>query len=108
MKAISSTVNYRRSVMKHNKFCQSCSMPLSPELLGTEIDGTKSTDYCQFCYQDGKFTHTRYSLDDMISHLQNQMDHENLPEDIIESAIARLPHLKRWKKGPHQKLKPEI
>lgn len=89
--------------MKHNKFCQSCSMPLSAELLGSEPDGSKSSDYCKFCYENGEFTHPRYSLDEMISHLQDQMDGQNLPEDIIESAIARLPHLKRWEKGVFSK-----
>lgn len=85
--------------MNYNKFCQSCSMPLSEELLGTESNGIKNRDYCQFCYRDGKFTHPRYSLQEMITHLQDQMDQENLPQDIIESAISRLPGLKRWKKA---------
>jgi hypothetical protein len=84
--------------MKHEQFCQSCSMPLSEELLGTESDGSKSRDYCKFCYGNGKFSHPRYSLEEMICHLQDQMDQDDLPEDIIESAIERLPHLKRWKK----------
>ena len=91
--------------MKYEKFCQSCSMPLSEELLGTEKDGTKSSDYCQFCYRDGEFTHPRYSLDEMIAHLQDQMDVSDLPEDIIETAIARLPRLKRWNKSIPSKIK---
>ncbi len=28
------------------KFCQSCGMPLSPEVLGTEKDGSKNEEYC--------------------------------------------------------------
>lgn len=87
----------------HTKFCQSCSMPLSDELLGTESDGSKSSDYCQFCYTNGKFTHPNYSLQDMITHLQDQMDDENMPEDIIEAATSRLPTLKRWKKNMSSK-----
>lgn len=86
--------------MKHEQFCQSCSMPLSEEVLGTESDGSKSVDYCKFCYKNGKFSYPGFTLEQMISHLQTKMDGDDLPEDIIESAIARLPHLKRWQKDP--------
>ena len=37
------------------KFCQSCGMPLTEEILGTNADGTKNEDYCIYCYKDGKF-----------------------------------------------------
>jgi hypothetical protein len=84
--------------MKHEQFCQSCSMPLSEDLLDTEINGSKNTDYCKFCYQDGKFTHPEYTMEEMISHIQCRLDKEELSEDVIESAIGRLPQLKRWKK----------
>jgi hypothetical protein len=87
--------------MKHEQFCQSCSMPLSTDLLGTELNGSKNTIYCKFCYQDGKFTHTEYTLEEMISHIQCTMNKEELPKNIIESAIGRLRQLKRWKKQEH-------
>ena len=40
------------------RFCQSCGMPMgdTDELYGTEADGSKSTDYCSYCYADGAFT----------------------------------------------------
>ena len=38
------------------KFCQSCGMPLTNEILGTNADGSKNEDYCNYCYKDGKFT----------------------------------------------------
>ena len=40
------------------KFCQSCGMPMgsTDELYGTERDGTKSGDYCKYCYGGGAFT----------------------------------------------------
>ena len=38
------------------KFCQSCGMPLTNEILGTNADGTFNEDYCTYCYKDGKFT----------------------------------------------------
>ena len=38
------------------KFCQSCGMPLTDEILGTNADGTNNEDYCIYCYKDGGFT----------------------------------------------------
>ena len=33
------------------KFCQSCGMPLTNEILGTNTDGTLNEDYCIYCYK---------------------------------------------------------
>lgn len=43
---------------KAYKNCQSCGMPLkkSPNGGGTNADGSKSTMYCSYCYDSGKFT----------------------------------------------------
>lgn len=35
------------------KFCQSCGMPLTDDVLGTNADGTKNEDYCMYCYTGG-------------------------------------------------------
>ena len=49
------------------RFCQSCGMPMgdTDELYGTEADGSKSTDYCSYCYADGAFT-SECTMDEMI------------------------------------------
>ena len=49
------------------KFCQSCGMPLTDEVLGTNADGTKNEDYCMYCYKDGKFLQD-CTMDEMIEH----------------------------------------
>jgi radical SAM superfamily enzyme len=78
--------------------CQSCSMPLdNAELLGTEKDGSKSHEYCKYCYQNGRFTNPDMSLDEMQSRVIHKMEKEKIPEDIIEAAVSSLPHLKRWR-----------
>lgn len=83
--------------MANKHFCQSCSMPIdTPELRGTEKDGTKSIDYCKYCYVNGQFTHPDLTLDEMKEHMMKQMGKNKLPEDIMEVAIGRLPFLKRW------------
>ena len=40
-------------------------MPLTPEVLGTNADGSKNEDYCIYCYKDGKFTND-CTMDEMI------------------------------------------
>ena len=37
------------------KFCQSCGMPLVVGNIGTNSDGSKSEDYCGYCYKGGVF-----------------------------------------------------
>lgn len=40
--------------------CQSCGMPMNkdPQNGGTNADGTKSLEYCSYCYEKGNFTFT--------------------------------------------------
>ncbi|MDH7594145.1 MAG: zinc ribbon domain-containing protein [Methanomicrobiales archaeon] len=38
----------------HNPICQSCGIPLRrDEDFGTELDGSKSKEYCFHCFQMG-------------------------------------------------------
>ena len=40
-----------------NLMCQSCGMSLQKgEDFGMNTDGTKSGEYCHFCFKDGKVT----------------------------------------------------
>ena len=49
------------------KYCQSCGMPMGngDELYGTEKDGSKSSDYCSYCYENGTFKQD-CTMDEMI------------------------------------------
>ena len=86
-------------------FCQSCGMPLaSAEQFGTEADGSQSTDYCAYCYKDGKFLQD-CTMDEMIEHCAQFVEEFNKDSEkkvTREEAIAQMkeffPHLKRWKK----------
>ncbi len=86
------------------RFCQSCGMPLTDELLGTNADGSKNEDYCLYCYAGGKFLQD-CTMDEMIEHCAQFVDevNKNLPqpltrEDYIEMMRGYFPLLKRWKK----------
>ena len=83
--------------MEPIKFCQSCSMPLdNPDLLGTEKDGSKSIEYCKYCYQKGAFINPEMTLKEMTTLVVNQMEKLNLDSNTINLAVSSLPHLRRW------------
>ena len=83
------------------KFCQSCGMPMTPETeYGTEANGSKSPDYCSYCYQDGKFTGDM-TMEEMIDFCTPFMAKSNpdiTPEQAREQMFRFFPMLKRWKK----------
>ena len=87
------------------KFCQSCGMPLTEDILGTNADGSKNEDYCQYCYQHGEFLQ-QMTMDEMIEHCAQFVDEVNkhLPEPITrEEYIGQLktyfPRLNRWRQS---------
>ena len=84
--------------MENKNFCQSCSMPLDkPELLGTEKDGSKSNEYCTYCYQNGSFTNSNMTLAEMKILVKEQMEKMKMDEGVIHMAVSSLPNLKRWR-----------
>ncbi|SDM40941.1 zinc ribbon domain-containing protein [Actinomyces ruminicola] len=79
--------------------CQSCGMPIpKDEQHGNEIDGTKSEDYCAWCYQDGAFIGPE-TLEEVIEHSAPYMSEGvHITEDeAISYMTAVLPQLRRWK-----------
>ena len=78
------------------RFCQSCGMPLTDEVLGTNADGTKNEDYCMYCYKDGKFLQD-CTMDEMIEHCAQFVDEVNKGQYIGQMKMY-FPHLKRWRK----------
>ena len=84
--------------MENEFFCQSCSMPLdNPELQGTEKDGSKSKEYCRYCYLQGEFTKPGMTLKEMIAQVLTQMEKMKIDSRATDMAISSLPNLKRWK-----------
>ena len=83
--------------MSNQQFCQSCSMPLDkPEMMGTEKDGTKSKEYCTYCYQQGAFVNPKMTLAEMTSMVKDQMEKRKISKDLVTKAVNSLPFLKRW------------
>ena len=81
------------------KICQSCGMPIKNKSdLGTEKDGTKSHDYCKYCYSGGDFIDdvSMEEYIDMCSEYGAQAGMTN--EQMKEFCQKLFPTLKRWKK----------
>ncbi len=80
--------------------CQSCGMPLSEEFgnLGTNADGSTTSEYCIFCFADGNFTNPNQTLEEMIqSSIENMRSDLNMPEEkVTELANSFIPTLRRW------------
>ncbi|MBP9483673.1 MAG: zinc ribbon domain-containing protein [Negativicutes bacterium] len=83
-------------------FCQSCGMPLeTEEVMGTNKEGSKNTDYCIYCYKEGNFTED-VTMDEMIEISLKHMKEffKDDPSFKEEEALANMkeffPKLKRW------------
>ena len=57
---------------ENQKFCQSCAMPMTEELFGTNADGSKNEDYCMYCFKDGEFT-SDMTMEEMIAFCSEKM-----------------------------------
>lgn len=86
------------------KFCQSCGMPLEENVLGTNVDQTKSQEYCRYCYEEGKFMQD-CTMEEMIEHCADLVEEFNKDSDVKftrEEAVQQMkqffPTLARWKK----------
>lgn len=84
------------------KFCQSCGMPLAEEILGTNADGSKSQDYCIYCYKDGAFTGD-FTMEEMVEYCSMFVDeyNKNTGQQLTcceykEVLRKFYPSLKRW------------
>ena len=83
--------------MENAIICQSCAMPMAnPEDFGTETGGSRSDDYCCYCYTEGDFT-TKQTLEEAVEG-NIQFWREGCKDD--DEARARImevfPKLKRW------------
>lgn len=83
-------------------FCQSCGMPLTEEMLGTNADGSKNEEYCIYCYKDGAFTGD-FTMEEMAEYCAQFVDDynkhsgQNLTREQYKAMLLQYyPNLKRW------------
>ena len=87
---------------KEVKFCQSCGMPLTDDVLGTNADGSKSEEYCIYCYKAGAFTGD-FTMEEMADFCAQFVDEFNkntgqslTREEYKQQLLKYFPNLKRW------------
>ena len=82
------------------KICQSCGMPLQKqEDFGKNADGSKSEEYCCYCFQNGKFLDEGITLQEKIEKNVKIAVQMGMSEDEAKRMASNvLPKLKRWKK----------
>jgi hypothetical protein len=78
-------------------------MPMgnTDEMYGTNADGSKSQDYCEYCYVNGAFT-SDSSMEEMIEFCVPHVVNANA--GMSEGEARKMmegffPMLKRWKKA---------
>ena len=84
--------------------CQSCGMTLyGDDEKGSEQDGSKSEEYCTYCYGNGAFLRPmtlEEAIEHNIEHLGEWNEDSGLsltPDEAREMLREFLPTLKRWK-----------
>lgn len=85
------------------KYCQSCGMPMGKTngMYGTEKDGSKSTDYCKYCYDKGDFI-ADCTMEEMIDFCVPHMvsSNKNMTEAKAREMMNEFfPILKRWQQN---------
>ena len=87
---------------KEMRFCQSCGMPLTDDVLGTNADGSKNEEYCIYCYKDGAFTGD-FTMEEMAEFCTQFVDEynkntgQNLTREEYKLMLLQYyPSLKRW------------
>jgi hypothetical protein len=79
--------------------CQSCGMPLEKlEDFGTAPNGSKISDYCNYCFQNGAFTEPDISMQGMIDKCVAIMTQQGIMPEAQAKALMDdvIPKLKRW------------
>lgn len=84
------------------RFCQSCGMPLTDEILGTNADGSKNAEYCIYCFKDGAFTGD-FTIEEMVEFCSQYVEEfnkntgQNLNQEEYKNVLRSFyPCLKRW------------
>ena len=82
-----------------DKFCQSCGMPMKadPGGGGTNEDGIKSTKYCSYCYENGKFKDDFTSPDQMIEFVKGKLAEQGMGKIKQKLFTIQIKKLERWK-----------
>ena len=86
---------------KHYSNCQSCGIPFKddPKGGGTNADGSKSSIYCSYCYEGGKFTQPDITAVEMQEFVKRKLKELGGIHRLFAGIFSKgIPRLERWKK----------
>jgi hypothetical protein len=74
-------------------------MPLKadPKGGGTNADGSRSVEYCSYCYGNGRFHDPDMSIDEMKALIVEKLVEKGYPRCIARLFNIGLDRLKRWR-----------
>jgi hypothetical protein len=68
---------------------------------GTQADGSRSADYCSYCYANGAFTSPEIrTAADMQKFCVGKLKELGMPGFVAWMLTRRIPKLKRWRRCP--------
>lgn len=78
--------------------CQSCGMPLGRDKLGggTNADGSRSPEYCSYCYREGRFTEPDLTAQQMRAKAEGKLREMHFPGFVARYLTKNVPTLRRW------------
>lgn len=76
-------------------------MPLKmdPHDGGTNADGTHSTMYCSYCYENGAFKQPDWTAEQMQAFSAQQLQKMGYPGFLARFFSKGIPKLERWQKN---------
>lgn len=73
-------------------------MPLKQQPgAGTNADGSKSTMFCAYCYENGKFKQPDWTAAQMQEFVKQKLKEKGLPGFMAGLFSKGVPRLERWK-----------
>ena len=81
------------------QMCQSCGMPLKQDPQGgaSNADGSKSTEFCSYCYADGAFLAPDITAAEMQKIGIQVMKEKGVPRPVGWLLTRNVPRLSRWR-----------
>ncbi len=77
--------------------CQSCGLPFTKEIMGTNRDKTKNDEYCINCFDKGEFVDHSLTMHKLEVKLIEMAEvHNEITLEEAQAVIKELPFLKRW------------
>jgi hypothetical protein len=78
-------------------------MEKDPGSVGTNLGGSKSDDYCSYCFDEGEFTEPDFTAKDMQKLCIKKMNKMGIPSLFSWILTRKIPKLKRWSSTPSSK-----